>query len=66
MKLKNYLEEHNLTNYEVCKIAEIGQSTLSQFITGKRKSINFETACKLADTLNISLDEFRELIKKRK
>ncbi|WP_061342984.1 helix-turn-helix domain-containing protein [Clostridium botulinum] len=61
MKLKNYLDEHNLTNYEVCKVAKIAQSTLSQFITGKRKTINFETACKLADALKISLDKLRKL-----
>lgn len=63
MKLKEYLDEHNLTNYEVCKNAGIGQSTLSQFLTGKRKSLNFETACKLSDALGISLEKFKELVK---
>lgn len=61
MELKKYLDQHNLTNYEVCKKAKIAQSTLSQFLTGKRKSINFETACKLADALKISLDKLRKL-----
>lgn len=65
MKLKKYLENKNLTNYQVCKKAEVGQSTLSQFINGKRKNVSFDTACKISDALGIKLDEFRELSKER-
>ncbi len=62
MSLKEYLDERNLTNSEVCKKASIGESTLSQFLNGKRK-IKLDTACKISDALEISLDQFRELIK---
>lgn len=62
MGLKEYLVERNLTNSEVCKKACIGESTLSQFINGKRK-IKLETACKISSALKISLDEFMDLTK---
>ncbi|MEG2412891.1 MAG: helix-turn-helix transcriptional regulator [Clostridium sp.] len=60
MTLKEYLKEKQLTNSEVCKAASIGEATLSQFLNGKRK-ITLETACRISDALNISLDKFREL-----
>ena len=62
MSLKKYLEERKLTNSEVCKKAAIAESTLSQLSNGKRK-IKLDTACKISDALEISLDQFRELIK---
>ena len=61
MKLNEYFEEHKIRNSDICSKSGIAESTLSQFLTGKRKSLHFANACKLADALGITLDKFREL-----
>lgn len=66
MKLKEYLEKNNITNRELCTEAKIAESTLSQFLTGKRKNLSFITICKIADALAIKLDDLRKLIESEK
>lgn len=53
-------KEHNITMYEWSKRAGIPQSLLILLKNGHSKGLNFETVVKLADALNISLDEFRK------
>lgn len=60
MKLKSYLKEKSITAYALSKKTEVSQSTISEFMSGKR-IIKFDTACKLANALDITLDEFEEL-----
>ena len=60
MKLKKYIKDKGLTNSEVCRKAEIGEATLSQFLNNKR-GINFETACKISKALGISTDQLKKL-----
>lgn len=61
MKLKDYLDEHKISNRDICAKAGIAESTLSQFLNRKRKTLNFENACKLSDALGITVDKFREM-----
>lgn len=62
MNLRSYLNERGISNYKLSKKAHIGESTVSQFLNGKR-DINLETACKIADALDITLDMLREMSK---
>lgn len=61
MSLKEYLKKNNISNYVLSKKSMVAESTISQFLNGKRR-IKLDTACKLADALEINLDEFRTLI----
>ena len=61
MKIKDYFEEHKIKNREICAKAGIAESTLSQFLNRKRKTLNFENVCKLSDALGITVDEFRKM-----
>lgn len=60
MNLRSYLKKNGISNYKLSKKAQIGESTVSQFLNGKR-DINLETACKISDALDITLDELREM-----
>lgn len=60
MKLKEYLKEQQISAYSLSKKTDISQSTISEFMSGKRV-IKFDTACKLADALGITLDKLEEL-----
>lgn len=62
MNLRSYLKKNGISNYKLSKKAQIGESTVSQFLNGKR-DINLETACKIADALDITLDNLREMSK---
>lgn len=48
------------TRYQISKETNIPQSTLSRIIHGKQKNIELDTAFKLADALEIDINEFRE------
>lgn len=60
MKLREYLKEQKITAYSLSKKTNISQSTISEFMNGKRV-IKFDTACKLANALEITLDKLEEL-----
>lgn len=60
VKLKSYLKEKSITAYALSKKTDVSQSTISEFMSGKRV-IKFNTACKLASALEITLDEFEKL-----
>ncbi|WP_294364736.1 helix-turn-helix transcriptional regulator [uncultured Clostridium sp.] len=60
MKLRSYLKEKSITAYALSKKTDVSQSTISEFMSGKRV-IKFDTACKLANALEITLDEFEKL-----
>lgn len=61
MALQKYMEEKGINNHKLSKIANISQATISMFLNNKR-DIKLNTACKIADALEISLDELREMI----
>ncbi|MGG7057560.1 helix-turn-helix domain-containing protein [Clostridium tertium] len=60
MKLREYLKEQKITAYSISRKTNISQSTISEFMSGKRV-IKFDTACKLANALDITLDKLEEL-----
>ncbi|QQP71177.1 helix-turn-helix transcriptional regulator [Carnobacterium sp. CS13] len=59
-KIKKQLKEKNLTIYELTKKAGIAQNTLYELKSGRVSDLRFNTVCKIADALEVSLDEFRK------
>lgn len=57
--IEKLLKQRGLTIYRLSKITGIAESTLGAW---KRRGnyLNFTDLCKVADELNISLDEFRK------
>lgn len=56
LKIKQFRKEKGFTTDKLSEKLHIGQSTLSQYENGKR-DIGTDTLCKLADILNVSVDE---------
>ena len=60
VELKSYLKDKSISAYALSKKTDISQSTISEFMSGKR-DIKLDTACKLASALGITLDEFKKM-----
>lgn len=58
-KIEFLLDQKNMTAYRLSKLSGISKENLSQLKLGKLKSMKFETVVKIADALDVSLDEFR-------
>lgn len=58
-KISQLIAEKNTTMYAVSKKAGIGQNVLISLKAGRTKRLYFDTVCKLADALGVSLDEFK-------
>jgi len=57
LNIKRIREEKGISAYRLAKDANVGVSTISQIETGKRQSLNSNTAEKIATTLGVSVDE---------
>ena len=58
-KIEIKLKEKGISVYRLSKLTGISHQSLSALKTGKSKSPSFELMVKIADALNINLDEFR-------
>lgn len=58
-KIEKILKEKNTTAYQVAKKANVNVSMLYSLKNGDKKDISFMNMCKIADALEVSLDEFR-------
>lgn len=52
------MEQKGWTKYRLAKEAGLGQSTVHEILSGKKVSPNAKTLSKLADALDVSVDEF--------
>ncbi|WP_369350595.1 helix-turn-helix domain-containing protein [Streptococcus hillyeri] len=59
-KIEQLITEKDTTMYAVSKKAGIGQNVLIALKAGRTKRLYFDTVVKIADALEVSLDEFRE------
>lgn len=59
-RLKAILNEHNLSNYRLAKMSGVSESIINKVVSGTNEYMSFKNAVKIADALNISLDEFRK------
>lgn len=55
------MEEKNISQSELAKRANINKTVVSALKHGKIKRPSFDLACKIADALEVSLDELREV-----
>lgn len=54
-RLKDFLNDLDITQTELCNTLNIPRNTMSNYCTGRTEP-DFETLVKIADALNISLD----------
>lgn len=59
-RLKAILNERNLSNYRLAKMSGVSESIINKVVSGTNEYMSFKNAAKIADALNISLDEFRK------
>ncbi|WP_459127499.1 helix-turn-helix domain-containing protein [Latilactobacillus curvatus] len=59
-RLKAILNERNLSNYRLAKMSGVSESIINKVVSGTNEYMSFKNAVKIADALNISLDEFRK------
>lgn len=60
LKVKELLEERNITQKKLAQISGIRESTISDIVRGTRTVINFEHLSKVAEALEI--DNISQLI----
>ena len=60
LKVKELLEERNITQKKLAQISGIRESTISDIVRGTRTVINFEHLSKIAEALEI--DNISQLI----
>lgn len=58
-KIEVLLAEKKMTKYELAKKAGLNQNSLIDLKKGRKKSLKFDDVVKIADVLEVSLDEFR-------
>ncbi|MGO3634991.1 helix-turn-helix domain-containing protein [Lactococcus raffinolactis] len=58
-KLKKILDEKQMTTYQLSKLTGISEQSFSKLRNGLSKELSFGSMVKIADALDISLDEFR-------
>ena len=63
MTLKEYCSKNSISAYSISKACSIPYSTVSDLLNGKTElsRVAFGTVCKIADFLQISLDELRKM-----
>ena len=65
LKVKELLEERNITQKKLAQISGIRESTISDIVRGTRTVINFEHLSKIAEALEIDnisqLFDFEEI-----
>lgn len=58
-RLKKIMDEAGINQSELARQAGINNTVISALKLGKIKKPSFELMCKIANALNISLDEFK-------
>lgn len=58
-KINYLLNENNITAYELAKKSGLTTNAIYQLAKGTSKDVKLSTLIKVADALDISLDEFR-------
>lgn len=58
IRINNLVKERNINISTLCTLAGISRSTLSKFLSGKRKIIRLDIIEYICEGLNISLKNF--------
>lgn len=63
LKVKDLLEEKNMTQKKLAELSGIRESTISDIVRGTRTVINFEHLARIAEALELeNISEIMELI----
>jgi len=58
IRINNLIKEKNISMSKLCTLAGISRSTLSKFMSGKRKIIRLDIIEYICEGLNMKLGEF--------
>lgn len=58
-QLNRIMQERNLNGHQLSKMAGVNRSFFSDLKSGKVKYLSWPNMCKIADALEVSLDDFR-------
>lgn len=58
-KIERLLKERGLNKNQLARLAGLQQNSLIDLKMGRKKSLKFDDVVKIADALDVSLDEFR-------
>ncbi len=59
MCLKEIRKQKNISRYQLSKLSGVKESTLQSIENSKDPNPTYKVMCRIADALNISLDELR-------
>lgn len=59
-KIRKMMKEKNINQNQLAKLMQVDRSTITYLKNGTTKNPSFKYMCKIADALEVSLDEFRE------
>ena len=63
MGLQEMIKQKGLTNYSLARKAKIGQATICELVSGKRKEPRLSTAVKIAKVLNVEVVDIYKALK---
>lgn len=63
--VEHFLNEKSMTQYALAKKMNVSNSTMTELKMGRIKKPSFNLVCKIADSLGVSLDEFRNEYNKK-
>ncbi|WP_179134580.1 helix-turn-helix domain-containing protein [Oceanobacillus timonensis] len=59
-EIEEIMKEKGFTQYKLAKKAGVGTNTITYLKNGKIKKPSFELVCKIADALEVSLEDLRK------
>lgn len=59
VNVKKIREQKGLSRYRLAKLSGVNESTLQNIENSENPNPTFNVMCKIADALEVSLDEFR-------
>lgn len=59
-KIEKIMQEKNISTYRLSKMTGISKQYFSQMKLKQTDNPSFETVCKIADALEVDINEFRE------
>lgn len=60
IKLQHIVSNSNKSLNQLGKEIGVSHTTLTRIVNGDQEDMKFSTACNLADTLGVDINEFRE------
>lgn len=62
MDFKQMIKSKGISQYRLAKEAKVGQTTISDLVSGKRKEPKLSTCIKIAEVLKVEVNDIYEAI----